>query len=725
MYHYAGRLVVYLLLVAATNATPLRWTRSRAPEPEPTSTTLVHWQGLAKTSGAFIFSRVNVDYINSTCTKFIQTLVTAREVILVLEKTKLAGSLPNQQKRYGYSLLRLETELRDTLYYLHNLVLCSGRGGELWSNFIKFRDQASAVWTILRNYGVTQAAHFPERVPPALMSQREPTNDQSGENMIELMHASRPQFDMERQPKALFLVGAGVGLLGGLVATKLFGNDNSAEIAKLNENLGKNSKLLKITNNRIDMLHKNISRSNEIIKTILDKMVETNQKKDLHFAVQWNLDQIISINTEIINVFKLAELTLTLLDNGILNPDLLKIDSLKKIINEGLTLFPSLSFPLDVTRFNIHNIVKLLRVHRVGRMQFLIVIPLTEQTNYEIVTVIPHPMKLSDHALAIPQTRQTLLTNTDQTYIITEKSNIESISATQHILVEVQPIFRQTFMSCEWAVFKNIPEEIVKLCDFKLAGAINDTYVIETEKNRIIYFNQETEVNLDCPEQKINTKLIGLHNISLACDITTNSVHWPSKQTAIINIYSNSTEPMHMEELPIANIDETSDVHDSLKEMINRLPKKNQSYTFDFDYYELSMEQLHTFTICSQSVLTIVVIINSILLGFLFYRRRNKEETHTSHSEFSLGNAFRHLRDSLRHKPQFIRNSFRNLRRSFRSRDSTREGKLNDRKSNSPEHHTEDGRADDHLDAGTDDEATTEPPIYTPKAYPPIPRYKI
>ena len=261
MYYHADRVTLYTLLTVAAHAKPLRWTRSQAPEPTPTSSTLIPWNGQAKAPGAFVLARLNLDFINHTCTRFRQTLTTATEVILELEKSKLGGSQPNQKKRYGYSLLKLETELRDTLYYMHDLVLCSGRGGELWAEFVKFRDQVSAAWSLLRLHGVSKSSQFPDREPPARVPQRDTMTNTSGNSIMDLMHSSRPHFNLKRQPRALFLVGAGLGLLGGVVATKIFGSDTTAEINKLNKNLGKNSKLLKITNERVDMLSQNVSRS--------------------------------------------------------------------------------------------------------------------------------------------------------------------------------------------------------------------------------------------------------------------------------------------------------------------------------------------------------------------------------------------------------------------------------------------------------------------------------
>ena len=50
--------------------------------------------------------------------------------------------------------------------------------------------------------------------------------------------------------------------------------------------------------------------------------------------------------------------------------------------------------------------------------------------------------------------------------------------------------------------------DIIKLCDFSKAGEIGDTFMIETDQHRLLYFTTETKVKLNCPENNINTKLV-------------------------------------------------------------------------------------------------------------------------------------------------------------------------------------------------------------------------
>ena len=63
--------------------------------------------------------------------KLQNSLETATQTLRTLLDTKLLGVTPPQLRRYGYMLLRVESDLQDTLEYITDLLLCSGRGGEL------------------------------------------------------------------------------------------------------------------------------------------------------------------------------------------------------------------------------------------------------------------------------------------------------------------------------------------------------------------------------------------------------------------------------------------------------------------------------------------------------------------------------------------------------------------------------------------------------------------
>ena len=673
------------VVVVTVKASPLDWSRWRE-KLEPAPATLIPWQGSIFRPGAFVLARIQMNFINDSCSKFIKTMKTAVQVTRVLHDTALRGASHNQLARYGYILVRAEIELKDTLDYLTDLILCNGR--DIWTGFKEFRNESSRVWTLLRARGINQRQAGLNDINNVTILDNNSTLltnfSSSGGNtsILELFHKNRPQFGGNRQPKAVFLAGAGLGLLGGVLVSKIFGANNAEEIAKINRNINRNNKNIKLTNERIDILAKNISRSQELVKKILEKIVETNKQQDVHLALLWNYDQIITLNNELTHTFEMAEMTLTLLDNHILNPELIQLDSLKAIIEEGLKLFPNLVFPLTINRYWLHTIAQIIRVEKLGGMKYVMIIPLTHDQRYDIFTLVPHPIKIDNKTLALPRVQSILLKDQDETYMRTEKDNIYSITNSKHIMLDTSPIYRQSMMTCEWAVFQKKTEDILRLCDFVKAGETGDTFVIDADKHRLIFLTRETEVKLNCPGNQIKTRLTGLHNVSMSCDITTDRVHWPAKKTASIDVDATDKISFDATELPIAELNRSSKIHTSLRELVNKLPKETDPYTIDFDYYNLTMEQLHTYSIISQSTLTVIVLVNSVILGVIIYRYKYRSTTEGGRrtQEHRLRRSFRGLRDSLKaRRNQLHREDFKRWGSSLRSRGSSLKGKIKKR----------------------------------------------
>ena len=188
----------------------------------------------------------------------------------------------------------------------------------------------------------------------------------------------------------------------------------------------KQNKNIKVTNERIDMLASNVSNAVNTMKNILDKLVDAQETADIHYAVLWNLDQLVACINNIRNVFKFSEFTVTLLHKGILNADLIDLNSLERIVGEGRKSFPHLEFPLPIGRPELTHIVKILKVQLIGHHQFVMVIPLTHIQEYEVFSLIPHPVKLDTTSLVIPELKDVLLKDATS-YIITNKVNIYTL----------------------------------------------------------------------------------------------------------------------------------------------------------------------------------------------------------------------------------------------------------------------------------------------------------
>ena len=214
----------------------------------------------------------------------------------------------------------------------------------------------------------------------------------------------------------------------------------------------------------------------------MDKLVEAKEMADIHYAILWNLDQLVASITNVRNAFKFGELTVTLLKKGIINAELIDLKSFKKIITEGRKSLPKLEFPLDITRYQLKHIIKIHKIQRIGHLKFVMIIPLTRNQEYEVFSLIPHPVKLGPTDLVLPELRDIILINRD-TYIITNNINIYSISLTKHLQLDVEPIYNKQKSTCEWEGFKKNTTRMLEICNYKKIGQLNDTFVVETDQH--------------------------------------------------------------------------------------------------------------------------------------------------------------------------------------------------------------------------------------------------
>ena len=108
--------------------------------------------------------------------------------------------------------------------------------------------------------------------------------DSSDKSLVDLLEHARPIVH-QRQARHPVLLDLGLGFISSLFLTQFFGSSNTQDIQKLNNDMIKQNKLLKLTNQRIDILAKNVSNQISTIKTILDKIVESQEMQDIHYAI--------------------------------------------------------------------------------------------------------------------------------------------------------------------------------------------------------------------------------------------------------------------------------------------------------------------------------------------------------------------------------------------------------------------------------------------------------
>lgn len=676
-----GLIIIGLALLVQTNPVYLRGRQADVDQRESVSVT--PWNGHGKIKSAYLISRITLKQANSACQDLATSLDVAHQIIQTLNDSNLVDSNNDQIQRFSYSSLKLENIYLDIFDYIESLDLCDNLPTIL-TKYGEFKVILDTLWEELTDWGqnlnrsstpapfnpladaLTAWAKEFERSSPLKLP---PNHDHN--KIVNSLNNLRPVKNTQSSPALLVGLGLSLGAAGASLISKLFRNNNDQEIKTLNDNINKVNNKLIITNERIDMLAKNVSNAISDVKLILDKMVTVRYQRNVYAGILWNLDQISETLINIRLSFRISEMVITMLESGIINPDLIKVETFQKIIEEGLKTFPQLEFPIDINRHYMQDILKLVEVKKAGHNKFLMITPLFSKTKYNIYNMVPHPISIRTETL-IPETTEIILVD-ELNYIITEPKNIHSINNETHVLNSMEPIWKGNKTSCDWVSFNQNLTEMLKLCNYKRVRTTDGITLTELKNIRLAFFPEETVVELDCPDGKVRDKIAGLHKLPLECDVTTAQVHWPAREEKEINIERLVTihNSFDITSLPIIKINEYDQVSEDLKNLISELPNED---AFTFAFKEASLEEVKTYSIIAYGTLSATVMIHSIIISIMLLIKAKK--WWTNRQQMSKRKILQRLNEH--------RDSFKNMRDSVRLRGRKWRGRARSLRSHSP-----------------------------------------
>lgn len=654
--------------------------------------TVVPWPGVCHIPGAHLLTIINLKHIQKLCLAQSSDLTAASQVIKRLANVKFRDLNESYMNRVAYILLRLEQKYANLIGYVDSINLCyENNMREMHSNFSVLRADLDHIWiTLKQNYKPTRsllitllaATNITLTGNKTVTARRSPIPSQK-KTLLTVLEGHRPP----APPQNFLLAAAGIltAFAGGAIASTLLAGGPSQEaIDAINHNLKLTTKSITLTNSRIDTLAANVSEALEKIEVILDEFVTYDKTRELTAALLFNLEQLtVSADISLLE-FKAQQNYITLLQQGIINPDLIDHESLANIIKEGLSEFKNLAFPIQVEKETLPDIIKLLTIKSLYLNQFIIIIPLFDARPFKINSLIAHPIKLESQ-LVLPQVRSIIVAHhAAQKYIKSSEDHILEINNETHIMTQIEPIWDMDRSNCEIAVYQRDLEAILQACHYELLKSDNGTLLRETKKFRLAYFPQPTKVNLDCPDQRIKEVLEGVTSIPTDCDLTTDYVYWPARQSLDINLESLvSTTGREFEaiKLPPIKLNDTTKVHDTLKKIIEDVSDDKSLLTFDFKGYDLDIEEVQSYTIIAYGTLTVIVIVHSIILAVIvgnIIRRFLKNKRILKEVTSSPSAALRRARDSILERKSKLRKSLdrltptSSLRRAKYWRDSFR-----------------------------------------------------
>ena len=592
----------------------------------------------ATTTGAYLITRLDLIFIEELCTLTVHNLETLEASLsllnqLLINTTRQVSSFTRQ---ISYITQRFELIVRETIQTADNSLLCNDDSllimNEKYANLLKTFD---TIWKSIANLTEVQSPiitqiYLENRPPPNL---------------------SKPEPDVRF---AGIIIAGLAGTLGGSLLGNLFkNNDNEEELHIINDKLNKINANLQITKTQIQILTLNVTSAITDIKTVLTNFVEVQEEWQRRSIALWNLETIKNALENTLILLKIAQNTLSLLRNNRVNPDLINIADIKAIISEGELLYPELEFPVpEINRNTMEIILDIINIKTLGNNHFIATIPLIRKRRFSIYSVIPHPMKLANGEIVIAETKELMLyAITD--YVLTDLQNLKKIYNNTYLLTANDPIFNITICGCECAGFMSNTDSILQICHFKKLGLPTGVYTHTTQSQRFIYFQKETHVELQCPNERIRQKIQGFHIVPRECNIRSQVFEWPAHRESEVELQNfayNYTPVFDITHLPTLTLDYKNPMHQTLLDMIEEIPDKDD-IILDFEGFDMTLERFQSISVISFGISSIILTINSILLGIIYlivFRKlrtlKPDEKRETESRTLPLHNVIRKLR---------------------------------------------------------------------------------
>ena len=596
----------------------------------------LHWGGKSHVTGSHLIAPIRLLFLENICNQLISNIQISTDFLGTLVSSEVLTKAVNDLgfiRRISFIIHKVENTYVEIINYLENSLLCSNNTLiQLSDVFDELKTTLDPIWKNLTTIDAGKPANI---VTLGYMGQR--------------LKVDRPSPDQQ-----IFLSGVAIGTVGlisgGLIGSLFSGSgDQSEKINALNDNIQAVNTKVRVTNTRIDVLSKNLTTSINKIRLILESMTELNERTQSTFTIQWNLEQLKQAAINLLILFRISDNSITLLRSGYINADLLNLETFRRVIVEGTSHYKTMKFPIsEITREHIPEIISLIKIQHIEQNKFIMLIPLVLDVEYETYSLLPHPIKLSTGAIMIAEINDLILIN-DNEYISLHSRDVKSINDETHVIDQTYPSWNHKHDSCEYAGFTGNVDKVLKLCNFKKLGNPTGIYLADVPNHnlRLLYVPNSTQIYLQCPGTRIKESVVGLNLIPYECDLTSKEVSWPAKLSQDIDIdklliKSEKGGTIDIDSLLPFILNESQPLHESIKTQIENLPSEDDKFTFDFDSFDVSLEEITSYSIVTSGGIIIIIVIHSILLAFIYLPKlrnwiRNRRERKSLDDSMELG----------------------------------------------------------------------------------------
>ena len=111
---------------------------------------VAEWPGMARLSGAYLLSAVNLQFIDSLCQTFATNLNVASQAVQLLEST--VSNFTSQVKEISFLALRVENSIEELIEYLDNELFCQNDiMKKIWKYQTTIHSGLNKVWSKMIN----------------------------------------------------------------------------------------------------------------------------------------------------------------------------------------------------------------------------------------------------------------------------------------------------------------------------------------------------------------------------------------------------------------------------------------------------------------------------------------------------------------------------------------------------------------------------------------------
>lgn len=285
------------------------------------------------------------------------------------------------------------------------------------------------------------------------------------------------------------------------------------------------------------------------IQNFTKKVNNTLQRQSLKQNIQDHISLLLLIFTELNREYSIAINSVLLAKQNLLHPSILNPHRIITELSKTKKYLPSnTNYPVALNKANSHVLLKLISLvvyYTESKLIFLIYVPITENTIFNLFHLTPLPMSIGNNTYLFIKPNFDYITMTSTKRMYTPLNSLIDCKRSYnntYICSRQTPLFNTYSKGiCESELLVS-HTSLPKVCDSRISILTNELWYQLNEKNKWLYVVPETvHVTIDCQRKGIfDIQIVdtGFLILSTHCDAYTKSVTLTPSQESSSSITS-------------------------------------------------------------------------------------------------------------------------------------------------------------------------------------------